>query len=108
MGEGPVPNELKADMSVKDFEIRGLKFKWRPLSWYDEEKLRNDCMTADPVSRKLTVNTAEMHKRYLMGCIVEAPFALTIENFMMLDSDVKDDILSVIAPARKVEELEKK
>lgn len=112
MAAEPTPVELSKDFSDKEFQIeesgKKFTFRWKPLSWYEEEKIINECMDINPATRQIKINTAELNKRLLLACLKEAPFVINQENILKLKPEIKTKILNEITPPRFTEETEKK
>jgi len=108
----PLPKELGKDLSLKEFTLPvdgvEFKFKWKPLTWYEEEKIINSCMTIDPRTSKMTIDTAELNKKLILACLQDAPFGISPDNIMALKPEIKTKILEMITPQKMTEDVGKK
>jgi len=111
MEEG-MPDELIAEANENEFEIESkgkkFKFKYKTLGWYKEETLYNKCLNIDPVTKKVTIDIPRLELKYMMESLTDAPFKITPENLLKLDSAVKKEIVNRISGKRLTKELEKK
>lgn len=109
--QGPTPKELGRDFSIKEFDIErnGTKFhfKSRRLSWYQEEKIAVES-TMFSQTGQYRVDTPELNLKLMQACLVEAPFDITKENLMLLEPDVKEEIIKNIVSPRLTEDISKK
>ena len=58
---------------TKTFEIEGMKFKIRKLSWYEDTKLKSECMEIDPKAKKVNLNEAQYQLNLIKTSLIESP-----------------------------------
>ena len=107
------PIEFMEDVSLKEFTIKGqddfeYKFKYKPLDWYEEEKLFNEMTEINPFTKKVSINIPELTMQSLLRTLKEAPFEISKENITKLKRNIVEQIMEIVGPKRMTEEMSKK
>jgi len=101
-------NSLFQNISIKEFKVEGQKFKYKPLTWFEDETIIFKCSEIDTKKKKYILNVPEMYLSYMLESLKEAPFEINRDNLLKLTKKAKDEIIKNIKPRKLDIETKKK